>query len=111
MLKYTKMPRNISEYSLMRGVTDFSNLRQFDMYESGYGFINVVATPNFMNELTKKDPVIKELQDGFVHILEGEFRGIDGIPDLTSESGTVTNGVNELQVINNVTEDTSIERD
>jgi hypothetical protein len=109
MLKYTKMPRNISEYSLMRGVTDFSNLRQFDMYESGYGFINVVATPNFMNELAKKDPVIKELQDGFVHILEGEFRGIDGVPDLTSESGTVTNGVNELQVINNVTEDTSIE--
>ena len=50
MLKYTKMPRNISEYSLMRGVTDFSNLRQFDMYESCYGFINVVATPNLMNE-------------------------------------------------------------
>ena len=35
-LNYIKMPRNVSEYTLMKGVTDYSNLKQFDLYETGY---------------------------------------------------------------------------
>ena len=108
-LNYIKMPRNVTEYTLMKGVTDFSNLKQFDLFESGYSFLTVVSVPRFMQLLAAQDTKIKNLQDGFVHIMEGEFRGLDGIPDIQADSGTITNGANELQLINNVTMDTSIQ--
>ena len=108
-LNYIKMPRNVTEYTLMKGVTDFSNLKQFDLFESGYSFLTVVSVPRFMQLLAAQDTKIKNLQDGVVHIMEGEFRGLDGIPDIQADSGTITNGANELQLINNVTMDTSIQ--
>ena len=107
-LNYVKMPRSVTEYTLMKGVTDFSNLKQFDVFESGYSFITVVAVPKFMDILASKDTRVRNLQDGFTHIIEGEFRGLSGIPDITADAGTITNGVNEMQLINNVTMDTSI---
>ena len=107
-LNYLKMPRSVTEYTLMKGVTDFSNLKQFDVFESGYSFITVVAVPKFMDVLASKDTRVRNLQDGFTHIIEGEFRGLSGIPDITADAGTLTNGVNEMQLINNVTMDTSI---
>lgn len=107
-LNYIKMPRSVTEYTLMKGVTDFSNLKQFDVFESGYSFITVVAVPKFMDVLASKDTRVRNLQDGFTHIIEGEFRGLSGIPDITADAGTLTNGVNEMQLINNVTMDTSI---
>lgn len=109
MLNYVKAPRNISEFTLMKGVTDFSNLRQFDPYETGYGFLVVCSVPKFMSELASKNPKVKLLQDTFVHILEGEFKSIDGIPDVVADPGTITNGVNELMLIQNVSMDTSIQ--
>ena len=107
-LNYVKMPRSVTEYTLMKGVTDFSNLKQFDVFESGYSFITVVAVPKFMDLLAAKDTRVRNLQDGFTHIIEGEFRGLSGIPDITADAGTLTNGVNEMQLINNVTMETSI---
>ena len=107
---YLKMPRNVSEYSLMRGVTDFSNLKQFDLFESGYSFLNVVSCPKFMTLLArKKVGQIENLQNGIVHIMECEFKGLDGIPDISSEPGEITNGATSIQLINNVTMDTSIQ--
>lgn len=109
-LNYIKMPRSVTEYTLMKGVTDFSNLKQFDVFESGYSFLTVVSVPEYMTILGKKDTRVKNLQDGFVHIIEGEFKGLSGIPDITAESGTpLSNGVTELQLINNVSMDTSIQ--
>lgn len=108
-LNYIKMPRNVTEYTLMKGVTDFSNLKQFDLFESGYSFLTVVSVPRFMQLLAAQDTKVKNLQDGIVHIMEGEFRGLDGIPDVTADAGTITNGANEMQLINNVTMDTSIQ--
>ena len=108
-LNYVKMPRNVSEYTLMKGVTDYSNLKQFDMFESGYSFLTVVSVPKFMDWLAANDADLMNLQDGFVHIMEGEFRGLSGIPDITADAGTITNGNNELQIVNNVTMDTSIQ--
>ena len=107
-LNYIKMPRNVTEYTLMKGVTDFSNLKQFDLFESGYSFLTVVSVPRYMQLLAAQDTKIKNIQDGFVHILENEFRGLDGIPDIQADAGTITNGANEIQLINNVTMDTSI---
>jgi len=108
-LNYIKMPRSVSEYTLMKGVTDFSNLKQFDMYESGYSFLTVVSVPRFMELLAAQDTKVKNLQDGFVHILEGEFRGLSGIPDINAASSEITNGINNLQLINSVEMDTSIQ--
>ena len=107
-LNYIKLPRSVTEYSLMKGITDFSNLKQFDVFEGGYSFLTVVGVPLFMDYLSSRSAVVKNLQDGFVHILEGEFRGLSGIPDITADAGQITNGVNELMIINNVSMDTSI---
>lgn len=109
MLKYVKKPRNIAEYSLMRGVTDYTNLRQFDMFETSYGFLVVCEVPFFMDILASRNTDIRDCQNALIRILEGEFKGIDGLPDITAEAGTITNGVNELQIIQNVTMDTSIQ--
>lgn len=108
-LNYIKMPRSVTEYTLMKGVTDYSNLKQFDIYETGYPLLTVVSIPKFMDILANKDNKVKVLQDNFIHIIESEFRGLNGVPDITSDPGTITNGVNELQIINNVTMDTSIQ--
>lgn len=108
-LNYVKMPRNVTEYTLMKGVTDFSNLKQFDVFESGYSFLTVVGVPEFMTLLGNRDTKVKNLQDGFVHLMEGEFRGLSGLPDITAGAGTISNGVNELQLINNVEMDTSVQ--
>ena len=105
--KYLKMPRNVSEYTLMRGVTDLSNLKQFDLYETGYSFLTVVNVPRFMEILAKQDPQINERQEGFIHILECEFKGLDGISNVTSETGDISNGIDTTQFINKVTEETS----
>lgn len=107
MFQYVKTPRNISQYSLMKGVTDFSNLRQFDVFETSYSFLVVCSTPRFISLNT--DTRIQALEAEFVHILEGEFKGISGIPDITADAQTITNGANELQLISNVTMDTSIQ--
>ena len=109
MLNYVKTPRSVAEFTLMKGVTDFSNLRQFDLYETSYGFMYVCSVPKFMDLLGNRNAKVRNLQDMFVHIIEGEFKGIDGIPDITADAGTIGNGANEVQIINNITQDTSIQ--
>ena len=110
MFNYVKAPRSASEYTLMKGVTDFSNLRQFDMFETSYSFLVVCAVPEFMRQLGKKyKDGVGKYEEAFVHFLEGEFRGLDGIPDITADAGTISNGINELQLINKVNMDTSIQ--
>ena len=110
-LNYIKLPRNVTEYTLMKGVTDFSNLKQFDLFETGYSFITVVSVPKFMEILGQQDARVKNLQDGVTHIIEGEFKGLSGIPDISANAGSISIGNNEMQLINNVTMDTSIQVD
>ena len=110
-LNYIKLPRNVTEYTLMKGVTDFSNLKQFDLFETGYSFITVVSVPKFMEILGQQDARVKNLQDGVTHIIEGEFKGLSGIPDISANAGSISNGNNEMQLINNVTIDTSVHVD
>lgn len=78
MLNYVKTPRSVAEFTLMKGVTDFSNLRQFDLYETSYGFMYVCSVPKFMDLLGNRNAKVRNLQDMFVHVIEGEFKGIDG---------------------------------
>ena len=82
--KGLKTPRELLNYNLMRGVTDFSNLKQWDLYERGYPFLVIV--------------------NNYVHILENDFRGIDNIDNITGEAaGEITNGIRSIQLINKVT--------
>lgn len=133
MLNYLKKPRNIADYTLMRGVTDFTNLRQFDMFETGYPFIAVVSLPKWIKGVNayagtspdkydnginttaaekaafiERANLLKSCSEAFVKIVEGEFKGIDGLPDVTGDTSSVSNGVQDINLITNVTQDSSI---
>lgn len=102
--KGLKTPRELLNYNLMRGVTDFSNLQQWDLYEKGYPFLCVVSIPQFLRDLAEKDDNIKIIVNNYVHILENDFRGIDNIDNITGEAnGEITNGIRNIQLINKVT--------
>lgn len=102
--KGLKTPRQLLDYNLMRGVTDFSNLEQWDLYEKGYPFLCVVSIPQFLRDLSAKDPKIATIVNNYVHILENDFRGIDSIDNITGEAGAeITNGIRGIQLINKVT--------
>lgn len=106
---YTRKPKNLTVYTAYRGVTDFTQIGQFDQFETGYSFLSVIKMPTFMEILAKEDPNgIGVLEKSFKHMLEYEFRGLSGIPDVTGQTGTITDGINEMQYINRVTMDTSI---
>ena len=120
MFSNVKVPRNLCQYRLFRGAADFGNLKQWDLYEKGYSFLTVVSVPTFIqyladgntgtsNAAAAMTAITKRLLNNFVYILEHEFRGLTGIPSLQSDSTTITDGISELQMINKVTEDTSIQ--
>lgn len=106
---YSIKPRNLTQYTAFRGVTDFTQIGQFAQFESGYSFLSVLQMPEFMVKLAEQDSSIASLVNSFKHMLEFEFRGLDGLPDITSETYTISDGVNEQNLINRVTMDTSVQ--
>lgn len=102
---YTITPRNLSQYTAFRGVTDFTQIGQFNQYETGYQFLEVISLPKWL----EADPTMQQYNKDFKHMLEFEFRGMDGLSDLNADTFTITDGINEIQMINRVTWDTSIE--
>ena len=106
---YTIKPKNITAYKLRRGVMDFTQIGMFDQYETGYAMLSVLKMPPFMTALGDKYDDIKELNNSFQTMLEYEFRGLSGIPDINAETIQINDGAsNEVQMIGNVTRDTSI---
>lgn len=105
---YIKRPRDLTGYTAFRGVTDFTNIGQFNQFETGYSFLFVLQMPKFMQMLADTDSNIQLVYNQFKHILEYEFRGLDGLPDIGVENSTITNGVQEINMINKVTEDSSV---
>lgn len=104
MFANLKKPKSLTQYKLMRGVTDFGNLNQFNLYESGYSFLIVCQIPKFMETLANQNTDFKNLVDNYVHILEYEFRGLDGIENITSDTLEITDGISNLNMISKVTE-------
>ncbi|MBR6289379.1 MAG: hypothetical protein IKR19_08590 [Acholeplasmatales bacterium] len=102
---YTITPRNLTQYTAYRGVTDFTQIGQFNQYETGYQFLEVISLPKFL----EVDPTMTQMNKNFKHMLEFEFRGMDGLADLNADTYTITDGINEMQMINRVSWDTSIE--
>ena len=37
-----------ADYQMMRGSIDFSNAKLFNLYESGYNFLKVLAVPEYV---------------------------------------------------------------
>ena len=108
--EFTVRPMNLVQYNAFNGVTDFSQIGQFTMYEKGYQMLAVLSMPPFIDMLAEKDQNAKLLADNFRHILENEFRGMDGLPDLTGDAGmNISDGINEQNLIGKVSRDTSIQ--
>lgn len=105
---YSKKARSVAEYTKMRGVTDFTNAAQFNVFETGYSFLCVLSVPEYLRQLSDNEDV-KKMLETFVSILENEFRGLDGIPDLTAENLEYTDGISTMSAIGKVTEETDLE--
>ena len=106
--QYALRPKSISNYTSFRGVTDFSQIGKFNQYETGYQFLSVLQMPEFMTRLAKEIPAVNEAHIAFKDMLENEFRGLEGLPDIQADTYEITDGINSVRMINRVTEDTAI---
>lgn len=95
--------RDLSKFTLMRGVTDYANLEAYNLYESSYSFLVLVQVPEFMEALCDQNSEYKKMFDTYCHILEYDFRGLSGIDNITAETGELTNGISNVEIINKVT--------
>lgn len=107
--KYTKKPLSVAEYAMMRGVTDFSNPAQFNLYEKGYQYLFVLAIPKYIEMLAGYNEEVKRLTNSFCNIMEQEFKGLDGLDDITTEDLEVTDGIATLNVIGKVVKQSTAE--
>ena len=106
----TKKPRSVAEYTRMRGVTDFTNAAQFNVYETGYSFLVIISKPIYLTTLAGDGTNdVAKLLNTFCHILENEFRGLDGIDDITADNITFTDGISEMNSIGKVTQQSATE--
>lgn len=102
MFQGTKTPRSLMQYKLMRGVTDFGQLEQFNMYESGYGFLFILSGPDFCERLASQNQDYQVLYENFKRIVELEFKGIDGIENITSDTLEITDGISNLNILGKI---------
>lgn len=105
---YTIRPRNLTQYTAFRGVTDFSQIGQFNQFETGYSFLSVIEMPKFLTMLAKQSTAVNSLVSSFKHMLEYEFRGLTGLPDITGETFEITDGINTQNIVNKVSSDTAV---
>lgn len=103
LFKNLKQPRDLTGFNLMTGVTDFGNLVQFNMYEGGYAALLCLKVPAFLETLAADDTSIRNLVNNYKHIIEREFKSLDGLEDITSEELEINDGINSMQVTGKVT--------
>ena len=89
----------------MRGVVDYGDLYQFAPFESGYSFIAVINGPKFPSSMGCT--TLESLQEKFISIIENEFRGLDGIEDITSDTMEITDNISTMSLISKVTQTTN----
>lgn len=105
---YTIRPKNLTQYTAFRGVTDFTQIGQFAQFETGYSFLSVISMPPYLQKLADLYPNdVGVMINSFKHMLEYEFRGLDGLPDIQGDTYEITDGVNTQRLINKVTRDTA----
>ena len=100
-----KTPRNVTKYMLSRGVADYSALEQWDNFETGYAFLFVLEIPDFLDKLAEDNASeYGELIKMYRHILEYDFKNLDGLEDITTQTNDLQDGINTLPVITQVVE-------
>lgn len=105
---YTITPTTLTKYTALRGVSDYSQIGMYEQYEKGYQFLSVLSIPKFMEKLGEKDETIKAMNASIRQTMEMEFRGLEGLPDMTADTLEITDGINNQRMINRVTQETSI---
>lgn len=107
---YTIIPKSLKEYKMYRNLIDFSQAGQFDQFETGYSYLEIIAMPKFMVVCGEQKGAehIKNIVDSVWKTMENEFRGLSGLPDMTADSYEVGDGVNQMKFISNVTRETSV---
>lgn len=103
LFKNLIQPRDLSQYTLMRGTVDFANVAMWNAFETGYSYLTVVQIPKYLQMLASQDSTYATLINNYVHILEYEFKGLDGIENITSSNGEISNGISTINFINQVT--------
>lgn len=106
---FTKRPRSVAEYTMMRGVTDFTNAAQFNAYLSGYQYLVVISVPEYIKVLGQSNADVKKLLDLFCYILEYEFKGLEGIEDITVDNIDFTDGISTMSSMGKVTQQSASE--
>lgn len=107
MFNYSLAPNSVAKFTLFRGVTDYTNLAQFDLYETGYSFLICLQIPVFLDKLgnfSQNTGGYKMLIQNYRHIIEWEFRGAQGIEDITSDVAPIGNGITDINIITKVSE-------
>lgn len=102
LFKNTKGFRDVTKYNLMRGVPDFGSLVQFNPYETGYAAFIICGMPKFMEMLAAIDEDYNKLVENWKHIIEYEFKSIDGFQDLNAETYPLGDDLNNINVISKV---------
>lgn len=100
----TKAPKSLTKYNLYRGITDFGTLEQFNIYESGRSYLKILQYPEFLRVLGNQNAEYKSIIDNALHVIEFEFKGLDGFDDITATPVEISDGVNGINVINKVEE-------
>ena len=93
---------DFTSYSLGRGVMDVTQLKQFNMYEKGYPFLIVLKIPKMFEKMGDMSTDYENLYKNFVHVLEYDFRSLDGINNMSADTSEITNGNTKLDIITKV---------
>ena len=101
---YTKKPVTAAQYSMMRGVTDFTNAEQLNMFESGHGMLIIIDKPKFIEMIAETDEHVADLLNNFCNILEYEFKTLSGIEDIEAEDLVYSDGISEIAGVGKVNE-------
>lgn len=103
MFSELKTPADLTKYTLFRGTTDFSQLQQFELYESGYPYLVLVSIPRFIEVMAKKDDSVRDLVNSYKAVIEREFLGFDsGLTNIEGETSEISNGVQSVNLITKV---------
>ena len=105
---YVITPKDITGYKARRGIMDFTQLGMFDQFETGYSFLSVLRMPKFLTIAAEQDESIRKMVNSFRYMMEYEFRGLSGLPDITANTFELTDGANSTILINDVVKDTSV---
>ena len=88
----------------MRGAVDFSNAGAFTLAEKGHSLLAVLDTPKMMTAIknSSNSQNLKNIIETFPKIIEQEFKGLDGLDGMTSNTLEVSDNISTLNMLGTV---------